>query len=76
MEGNFALFLSYTLGLHNDFQNILLIVMVSVSDSPTVFVFGLVGVCVCVCGGAPSKYKDLLFNPWVEECFPASFPGK
>ncbi|XP_058241654.1 sodium-dependent lysophosphatidylcholine symporter 1-A isoform X2 [Hemibagrus wyckioides] len=29
MEGNFALFLTYTLGLRNDFQNILLVIMLS-----------------------------------------------
>lgn len=29
MEGNFALFLTYTLGLRDDFQNILLVIMVS-----------------------------------------------
>lgn len=29
LEGNFALFCSYTLGFRDDFQNILLVVMVS-----------------------------------------------
>ncbi|XP_060781107.1 sodium-dependent lysophosphatidylcholine symporter 1-A-like isoform X2 [Neoarius graeffei] len=29
LEGNFALFLIYTLGLHDDFQNILLLIMLS-----------------------------------------------
>jgi len=30
LEGNFALFCSYTLGFRNDFQNILLVIMVSI----------------------------------------------
>lgn len=33
LEGNFALFIKYVLGHRNDFQNILLVIMVSVYHS-------------------------------------------
>ncbi|XP_047668959.1 sodium-dependent lysophosphatidylcholine symporter 1-A isoform X8 [Tachysurus fulvidraco] len=37
MEGNFALFLTYTLGLRGDFQNILLVIMEKMKPKATVF---------------------------------------
>lgn len=60
LEGNFALFLTYTLGLRDNFQNILLVIMVSVSDSLTACLCGsVVRALLCVHAWSPKSRNEM-----------------
>lgn len=59
LEGNFALFCTYTLGFRNEFQNILLAIMVCMALSWSPSGVRLVG---CVLGDPPAPPQELAWD--------------